>query len=604
MNAAGSFLLLLAISAVLSAAPPAYGPNAILPLGARQAAPLAPGMLASIYGQGLGPAQACHGTPDPGRLETPNPKRPHQMPVELQVLPKRLCEVEVRVGGIAAGLIYVQATQINFKMPQEAGVEGSAELQVWYRGEPGPLVRIPLGKVDAGDAVEGLAAEMRAALRRVPWERAYRPPAHGASITCQPVPPHPDLAGGLYGHAFHCAEPRGNVTLETFFYPAPGDPPALRLRRADVRLANAYPHLDEAVEQALAALLARENGPGAVPDHVYEIGAARPRPGLVWRTGPVSVFVHRNRNYAAPAGVREGVQLIAVRQELLEERATLKEIEQAFRTTAVLAPPQMAADLASELGDLYPPPAGRPPSEEKRALMERETRLALLRLLTRREQGDRNRQAAVLVAADELAARLGALLVIRQAGPGGETLTEAPTARWIRNLLAPYGVRYTGIGHYSGDLESDRNLLRRAATGYADTPWGQRAFLLWQRLSCSTTGFGCEGPNCFRAVVERGEEFLRAQAGTPFRKEQLYHLALAYETWWSLSKAGPGELTPELPRIDPASAEQARVQAIARYEELNRLAPGSPEARAGQLALPRLKLKLSTGRRTFFCGYC
>lgn len=561
-------------------------------------------MLASVYGQGLGPVQACHGTPDPRRRETPNPRRPHQTPLELQVLPKRLCEVEVRVGGIAAGLIYVQARQINFKMPQEVGIEGSAELQVWHRGEPGPLVRVPLGNLEAGDAVEGLAAKMRAVLQRVPWERTYRQPARGAAVACQPVPPHPDLAGGLYGHAFHCAEPRGSLIVETFFYPAPGDPPRLLLRRADVRLVNSYPHLDEAVEHALAELLARENGPGAVPDHVYEIGATRPRPGLVWRIGPVSVFVHRNRKYVAPAGVREGVQLIAIRQEVLEERARLREIEQAFRTTAVLSPPRMAADLARELGDLYPPPAGRPQSEAQRARAERETRLALLRLLTRREQGDRNRQAAVLVAADELAVRLGALLVIRQVGASGETLAEAPTASWIRNLLAPYGVRYTGIGHFSGDLESDRTLLRRAATGYADTPWGQRAFLLWQRFSCSVPDFGCEGPHCFRAVVERGEEFLREQAGTSFRKEQLYHLALAYETWWSLSKAEPGELAPEVPKIDPASAERARLKAIAHYEELNRQAPGSPEAMAGQLALPRLKLRLSTGRRTFFCGSC
>ena len=46
-------------------------------------------------------------------------------------------------------------------------------------------------------------------------------------------------------------------------------------------------------------------------------------------------------------------------------------------------------------------------------------------------------------------------------------------------------------------------------------------------------------------MVERGEKFLREYPETPFRKEQIYHLALAYETWWSLSQAEPGDPTAE-----------------------------------------------------------
>src|SRR5437016_3877945 len=66
---------------------PTYSAASIVPSGAMQPAPLAPGRVASIYGAGLGPAQPCHGSPDPNRRETPNPLRPHQTLIETQVFP-------------------------------------------------------------------------------------------------------------------------------------------------------------------------------------------------------------------------------------------------------------------------------------------------------------------------------------------------------------------------------------------------------------------------------------------------------------------------------------------------------------------------------------
>jgi hypothetical protein len=176
-------------------------------------------------------------------------------------------------------------------------------------------------------------------------------------------------------------------------------------------------------------------------------------------------------------------------------------------------------------------------------------------------------------------------------------------ARW-RMAGRRYRKRRTRIGHYSGDLEYDRGFLRRAWKEFPETPWGHRAFLMLQRLSCSIRDFGCQGPNCFRAVIEQGEKFLRQYPETPFRKEQIYHLALAYETWWSLSKAEPGDLSAEEARIGRTSAERARTRAIGLYEELIRMEPRSPEARAGQMVLPRLKLRLGTRERTFFCFSC
>jgi len=387
-------------------------------------------------------------------------------------------------------------------------------------------------------------------------------------------------------------------------YPAGVSQPQVPLRRADFRLASAYPEMSREVEQLLTQRLVRAYGPGTVPEHLYEIDASRPNPGLSWLAGEITIFLHRNQNFVAPAGVREGVQLIAVRNEVLRERALQREIDKAFSSTARLAYTVVVSDLKKDLGTCYLTPGSRPVSEAGRAKGERETQTALLTLLGQAGAGDRGRRAAILVAADDLTVRLGSLLVTRSVAHGAETLSEAPDANHIRRQLEAYGVRYTGIGHYSGDLEYDRSLLRRAWKEFPETSWGQRAFLLLQRLSCLIPDSGCQGPNCFRAVIEQGEKFLREYPEMTFRKEQIYHLALAYETWWSLSQAKQGDPTAEGAQVDRASAERARKKAIELYEALARIEPESPEARAGQLVLPRLRLGLGTGERTFFCFAC
>ena len=141
--------------------------------------------------------------------------------------------------------------------------------------------------------------------------------------------------------------------------------------------------------------------------------------------------------------------------------------------------------------------------------------------------------------------------------PARHPIRSGPTkpAAITRRQLAPYGVKYTGPNHYSGDLEYDRRFLRQAWDRYPETPWGQRAFLMLQTLSCTAPNFGCQGPNCFREVIRQGERFLREYPQTPFLKEQTYHLALAYETWWSLGQAEPDDPTAEGAKVDKSSAE-------------------------------------------------
>jgi hypothetical protein len=90
--------------------------------------PLAPGLVLSIFGNNLGPSSGCHADHD-----------------EKGIYPKELCETRVLVGGIPSELLWVQAGQINFTVPQETPVQGTADLVVVYRGRSSKAVAMPLG---------------------------------------------------------------------------------------------------------------------------------------------------------------------------------------------------------------------------------------------------------------------------------------------------------------------------------------------------------------------------------------------------------------------------------------------------------------------------
>src|ERR1039458_6539307 len=55
------------------------------------------------------------------------------------------CGVQVFLGAIPSGLLYVQAGQINFKVPQEALMDGTAPLRVVYEGRSSAAAEMRLG---------------------------------------------------------------------------------------------------------------------------------------------------------------------------------------------------------------------------------------------------------------------------------------------------------------------------------------------------------------------------------------------------------------------------------------------------------------------------
>jgi len=124
---------------------PAFRADRVLPSGGDRSVQLVPGMLVSIYGTDLGPQQGCTGQADTHRRERPSPLRHDQAFVETLIYPKEICGVQVIFGETPAGLLYVQESQINFKVPQESPMEGTALLRVVYNGRSSAAVGMRLG---------------------------------------------------------------------------------------------------------------------------------------------------------------------------------------------------------------------------------------------------------------------------------------------------------------------------------------------------------------------------------------------------------------------------------------------------------------------------
>ncbi len=569
------------------AAKPTYSAASIAHSGSAQPGAITPGRIVSIYGQNLGPIYTCTVSPDP------NTSAPHQFP-------DKLCDVEVQVGGTAAGLLYVSAAQINFKVPQSAQTQGETTIRVLYNRRAGPLVSVLLAAPPSSSTAQQIAAKMWSGLQQLKWQRKY----DAASGKCTFVPAQPTSQFGFNEHAYYCPQPGEDVIAESFYYPVDHADPKLLLLRSDIRPLNPYPEQSAEVEHLLIQQLTKTYGAPSIPEQWYEFGVTRQDPGNSWHTGTLTIFLNRNRTHMLPVGIRTGVILIALEDKLLEQHKAARRLDHYFQSETSLS----QATLAKQLQLLFPGTdlttntQTRQP-ESDRIKQEQETRLAIFRLL-RLSKGDPEQRAAALVASDQLVRRLAILLVTSTVINGSENIVINDGLEKLNSQLASYGVHFGGIGHYSGYLDYDYNLLARAWKEFPATSWGQRAFLLLQQLACGTTRFGCDGPNCFLAVIQRGEAFLNSYPDTPFRKEQIYHLAQANETWWALSQAPSDDISATGARTTKTSSEQARQRAVDLYEQLLLLAPDSLEAQSAKLALPRLKLKLDTGSRKFFCFSC
>jgi hypothetical protein len=106
---------------------------------------LAPGILVSIYGDNLGPAEGCRGYGDQQHWETQDPDTPFRTWGRIAIYPTQLCDVQVKIGEVAVGLLWVQEKQINFQVPKQVPFEASAELRVIRGGVVSDPVSLEFG---------------------------------------------------------------------------------------------------------------------------------------------------------------------------------------------------------------------------------------------------------------------------------------------------------------------------------------------------------------------------------------------------------------------------------------------------------------------------
>jgi hypothetical protein len=460
-----------------------------------------------------------------------------------------------------------------------------------------------------GDAVADL---MLARLRGVEWGRSYSPARKSAGVSCsQRVPVQMDIYATVQW-THHCGETSGGIIRESFYYVF-GEPARTAELRIDVRPEDESPEGTVGVLGALRAkLIGRFGNPGHAPE-LMEIGFRRlrygqPVAGDHWKNGSLHYFLHANQTNPSPMGMRRGVQLVVMHDRLMRERARDEFILQVEGLGGV---PRQEDPVRSRLNREIGTPYTRSISFQWKTPAEREQGARqidrdLTALLREADGSSREGRGLRLLAADALVSQLSVVLI--ESPPGGER--EAAEASAVRRKLTRYGVK---LGHmmHSGGLEYHNDLLWRVWQEFPDTEAGEMAFVELQRRGWNTDPReGCpKNPDLFREVIEKGEAFLAQRPHTRFRKEVIYTLAVANESWWSIAHApadDPIVSAPPYPRreVNARQSPAARERAIQYYREVVRLAPDSAEAASALRRLPRLELALDTGQRRFFCSYC
>lgn len=441
-----------------------------------------------------------------------------------------------------------------------------------------------------------LAREMTRQAASAPWGQVYQKKAGCTPFVAAGNTP----VGAISQWSFACIWTLSGVQRTEYYYATSSGTVTLQYLHLSAPPAGDSNEVFLAMEQRLQ----RAYGQALRPFGLLHVGAWRHPPesaGQRWSTGPSEIILHRQTHKPLHGEIIGGSQLAVIERG----RFTLAEEDEELERQIGLQQYIRGAHLnREELRSAFPQYASlmeRPTSPIiDRSKREVATRQATLRLLQETRTADPERKALLLVAADELVDRLADLLVERG---------EVPEAATARRQLKPFGVTL-GTPMWDGGLTYNMDLLRRAAAEAPDTHWGRIAFVRMLSRGMDWRGFfGCQPVDQFGVVIAKGEAYLAAHPETGHRKELSFLLALAYETWWSASIASPvdslayEQFGPKRDRYFAGAAE-ARRKAIHYYEEVIRLEPTSPEARAASRQLPRLKLGHDTGQRTFLCTTC
>ncbi len=424
--------------------------------------------------------------------------------------------------------------------------------------------------------MDAMARRMLAAVDSAPWGARY---SAGKSCRQYFSSMYGDPLGAVGAWSWHCDATSDGIVTESYFYAFSRAPVLLRV---DVGLSEVNQKASEFVRASIETKLSQRLGPPSSA----QLPLGYPEPGggpqvriSHWHTKTGELLLFDGTFHLSPLRPRTGVRLIEMAKAL--NGAISDDANTLGALPSIGISDEESRRLERELGPLY---HNQAPTLEK-----------LVGLLRTARSTEGNRQAAMLLAADPMVTELASLL------GDGEHEAEAESAR---RQLAPFGV---DLGPQQKDgLSYNHELLQEAWQKYPDSEWGEDAFLGLEQMGWDPAADGYsrpENPDLFSDVIKHGEAFLAGHPNSPVRLRVELAVASAYEAWWSISLAPPDDENfgayPRRAENDRKS-DAARLKAISGYEQIARVAPGSDYARFAARHLPRLKLRLDTGFRSWF----
>lgn len=450
-------------------------------------------------------------------------------------------------------------------------------------------------KVPKTLSAKEVADEAWADLQSAAWDTEYRswsknnPTAactqfHGGDTTWSGTE--------LLTWAYRCQRETATQHTQWSFYIFSVDQPlTCRLEHIHTTIANLDITLLREVYTNLLSRLQVRYGSGESPTgRIQEWGSGAWRESHRWQTKGIQIylFFFSDSQPAPPS-----VGLFARHRHLLEAAAEEKQSHAPRDAWQLPSGETLDQKLVEELKTTFPNlPAllkkgsvsPRKPSKD-----EEELRTAILRMSPYVSAVPDNLRPVVLLAMDRLADRI----YVAEPPIGGSGELRVP----LRDFKLNYTYSELGALWVYG-----HDLLWQVWRDYESTNWGEIAFLILLRRGFDTSDRCAEGREMFRKVIDRGKEFLRKHANSPCRPEVVFHLARAYETWWSISQAGPQDDYVEAAKYKDGS-ERAREKAIEYYSAVLQATPDSLEAAYARRSLPALMLRLDPNRRAFYCIY-
>jgi hypothetical protein len=218
-------------------------------------------------------------------------------------------------------------------------------------------------------------------------------------------------------------------------------------------------------------------------------------------------------------------------------------------------------------------------------------RSAVFQLLDAAEKMPADQRPAIFFAADLVAQEIWC------------AMEDKAVCDQLRNELARYQLSLQGAG-LGGVFVYSHDLLWRLWRDYPATESGERAFVLLLDHGWDTSPTCEKGAEQFREVIRQGETFLRQRRSSPQRGAVTFLVAEAYATWWSLSKETRVDMSDYVDAKQYQNgAEDARIKAIAYFEQVVQLAPETKLGEYARQVLPALREREALDTYRFYCIY-